>query len=186
MRRRLQRFLPIVLIALMAQIMAPIAACWAAAIAVGDPIAAVEICHSGSGSIPGQTNDRADDGSCSLCGVLLADASLHTPQDAALSAPHRAVERLVWLHGATTIPSARHHRPGRGIVGRQHRAIGFFSFRSCVASVHSRALGRHGLDDHRLPYERLMKNTPLTDCCAEPAIAVAQRSCRSAAYGVSV
>ena len=107
MRRRLQRFLPIVLIALMAQIMAPIAACWAAAIAVSDPLTAFEICHGGSGNGPGQTDNRGDDGSCALCGVLLAGASLDAPQVAALAAPHRNVERVVWHYRSTAIPSPR-------------------------------------------------------------------------------
>lgn len=98
MRRRVQRFLPIVLIALLAQILAPIAACWVSAIAISDPLASVEICHSNAGGNSGQTNDRADDGGCALCGILLADAPLHTPQCIALSAPYRNVERVVWDH----------------------------------------------------------------------------------------
>ena len=38
MRRRLRKFLPIVLIAVMVQILAPVAACWAASIAASDPL----------------------------------------------------------------------------------------------------------------------------------------------------
>ena len=45
MRRRLRNFLPIVLIALMVQILAPIAACWAASIAASDPLHAAIICQ---------------------------------------------------------------------------------------------------------------------------------------------
>ena len=41
MRRRLNNFLPIVLIALLVQIFAPIGACWAASIAASDPLAGV-------------------------------------------------------------------------------------------------------------------------------------------------
>ncbi len=43
--RRLKNFLPIVLIALMVQILAPIGACWAASIAASDPLAGAVICH---------------------------------------------------------------------------------------------------------------------------------------------
>ena len=43
MRRRYHKYLPIVLIALMVQIFAPIGACWAAAVAVSDPLAAASI-----------------------------------------------------------------------------------------------------------------------------------------------
>ena len=46
MRQRLQAFLPIVLIALMVQILAPIGAAWAAALVKADPLRGVEICHS--------------------------------------------------------------------------------------------------------------------------------------------
>ena len=43
--RRLKNFLPIVLIALMVQIFAPIGACWAASIAASDPLAGAAICR---------------------------------------------------------------------------------------------------------------------------------------------
>ena len=45
MRRRVGKFLPIVLIALMVQIFAPIGATWAASIAASDPLHAAVICH---------------------------------------------------------------------------------------------------------------------------------------------
>ena len=38
MRRRLRNFIPIVLMALAVQILAPIGACWAASIAASDPL----------------------------------------------------------------------------------------------------------------------------------------------------
>ena len=80
MRRRLQRFLPIVLIALMVQILAPIAACWAAATAASDPLGAVAICHD----IAAATGPTGDQGSrdreqgtvCSICCIASASASL--------------------------------------------------------------------------------------------------------------
>ena len=45
--RRLKNFLPIVLIALMVQIFAPVGACWAASIAASDPLSGAVICHGG-------------------------------------------------------------------------------------------------------------------------------------------
>jgi hypothetical protein len=45
MRRRLRKFLPIVLLALTVQILAPIAACWAPSIAGSDPLHAAIICQ---------------------------------------------------------------------------------------------------------------------------------------------
>ena len=56
MRRRLRKFLPIVMMALLVQILAPIAACWAAGIAASDPLAAAVICHDNAA----QTNGGGD------------------------------------------------------------------------------------------------------------------------------
>ena len=84
MRRRLRKFLPIVLIALMVQILAPIAACWAASIAASDPLHAAVICHDDAAATPAQTDQagqpRAHDGCCSICSVAQAGAPLDTPQ----------------------------------------------------------------------------------------------------------
>jgi Protein of unknown function (DUF2946) len=100
MRRHLARFLPIVLIALMVQILAPIGACWAAAFAISDPLRAVEICHSDSASTSGQADRgserRARDGACSICCAAQASASFDTPQAIAVAAPYRDVARVVW------------------------------------------------------------------------------------------
>ena len=100
MRRRLRKFLPIVLIALMVQIFAPIAACWAASIAASDPLGTALICSGGGDSTlghTGQTGDqRAHDGACSMCCVVHAGASADTPQTAVL-APYREPARVAWL-----------------------------------------------------------------------------------------
>ncbi len=99
MRRRLKKFLPIVLIALIVQIFAPIGATWAASIAASDPLAAAAICH---GNAPGQPSDqtgghRAHDGCCSVCSVLHTGAPVDAPQTAAAIAVDRQPERVVWL-----------------------------------------------------------------------------------------
>ena len=103
MRRRLRKFLPIVLIALTVQILAPIGACWAASIGASDPLRAAAICHDAAAT-PGQTNNqtdetgqpRAHDGCCSVCSVAHAGAPVDTPQTA-VSAPYRQPERVLWL-----------------------------------------------------------------------------------------
>ena len=100
MRRRYQRFLPIVLIALMVQIFAPVAACWAAAIAVSDPLGAAAICHDTAGTA-GQPDDqsgqhREHGGACSICCLASASASVDTPKIEAL-APYREPVQAVWL-----------------------------------------------------------------------------------------
>ena len=101
MRRRVEKFLPIVLIALMVQIFAPIGATWAASIAASDPLHAAVICHGdaaqGQTDQSGQTGQpRAHDGACSMCCLAYAGPSVDTPQTAAVTTPYRRVERVVW------------------------------------------------------------------------------------------
>jgi hypothetical protein len=100
MRRRLRNFLPIVLLALAVQILAPIGACFAASIAASDPLHAAAIC-SGGADITGQTDQtggehRAHAGSCSICCVAHAGTSVDTPQTT-LAVPYRQPGRVVWL-----------------------------------------------------------------------------------------
>lgn len=100
MRRRLKNFLPIVLIALLVQIFAPIGACWAASIAASDPLAGAVICHGNAALTPGQTDQtghRAHDGCCSVCSVLHTGVPVDVPQTAAAIAVERQSERLTWL-----------------------------------------------------------------------------------------
>ena len=100
MRRRLKSFLPIVLIALVVQIFAPIGACWAASIAASDPLAAAVICHGNAASTPGQTDKtghRTHDGCCSVCSVLQTGVPVDVPQTAVAIAVERQFERVTWL-----------------------------------------------------------------------------------------
>jgi hypothetical protein len=99
MRRRLWKFLPIVLMALAVQILAPIGACWAASIAASDPLHWAPICSGGAASADqaGQTGEhRAHDGACAMCCTAHAVAALDTPE-AAFATPLRQPERVVWL-----------------------------------------------------------------------------------------
>jgi hypothetical protein len=102
MRRRLRKFFPIVLIALTVQILAPIAACWAASVSATDPLHAAVICHGGAAT-PGQTDPAdqtgqagAHDGCCSACSVVQAGAPVDPPQTA-VATPYRDSARVVWL-----------------------------------------------------------------------------------------
>jgi len=111
MRRRFQRFLPIVLIALVVQVLAPIGACWAAAIAASDPLGSAVICHD-SAAASGQQGDqggdhRVHDGACEICCVLHASASADTPQAVAFTTPFREVERVVWRQQALDLSASR-------------------------------------------------------------------------------
>ncbi len=102
MRRRLKNFLPIVMVALLVQIFAPIAACWAASLAASDPLAAATICHGYASPGHGQsdpTGHNAHDGCCSVCSVLQTGAPVDAPQPAPL-AIERAANQIAW-HGFT-------------------------------------------------------------------------------------
>jgi hypothetical protein len=110
MRRRLGKFLPIVLIAVLVQIFAPIGSTWAASIAASDPLSAAAICHGNAAATANQTDQsgqhRAHDGCCSVCSVVHAGAPLDTPQ-AAVTTPHRYAARVVWLDAAPDLFSSR-------------------------------------------------------------------------------
>jgi Protein of unknown function (DUF2946) len=100
MRGRLKKFLPIVLIALAVQIVAPIAACWAASIAASDPLSAAVICHGKGGVGAGQDGQSgaqgAQRGCCALCGVLHTAAPVDPPRTAAIFTLDRQVTSVVW------------------------------------------------------------------------------------------
>jgi hypothetical protein len=99
MHRRLKNLLPIVLIALAVQIVAPIAACWAAVIAASDPLSAAVICHGKGGAAGAASQDGAPGvqrGCCALCGVLHSGAPVEPPRTAATFTFDRQVTSVVW------------------------------------------------------------------------------------------
>ncbi|WP_206733541.1 DUF2946 family protein [Bradyrhizobium guangzhouense] len=109
MRARLQKFLPVVLLALVMQVLAPIAACWAAGQAVADPLGPGIICHGVSEQ--GTPNDQggspiAHSGACALCCLAQANASLDSPPHAAFSVPLRHAERVVWHEADASVLTA--------------------------------------------------------------------------------
>ena len=118
MRRQLQKFLPIVLIAMAVQILAPIAASWAAAVAGSDPLQAAEICRSlpdGFGQTEQGTDQHAHDGACLICCAVHASAALDTPQQNAFLVPYRQTTNVVW-HAAA--PDALLSRAGSNTQAR--------------------------------------------------------------------
>jgi DUF2946 family protein len=117
MQRRLEKFLPIVLMALMVQILAPIGACWAAAIAASDPLQA-EICHTdlGQGSSGDQGGQHSShDGACAICCAVQASVTLDTPQTATVVAPNRYSLAVIWHDYAPALSAAdiRSHAQAR-------------------------------------------------------------------------
>ena len=108
MRRRFQKFLPVILIALVVQILAPIGATFAAAIAASDPLNAAPICHGGEGGLPahGDQNGHAHDGACSVC-CAAQTGSLDTPTAASVAVPTRIAARVIWHDVAFGLLPAR-------------------------------------------------------------------------------
>ena len=109
MHARLKHFLPIVLIALVVQIFAPIGACWAASIAASDPLAGAVICHGSGGQGAGQAdqiNHRAHDGCCSVCSVLQTGAPVDVPHVSAIDVD-RVAEQVAWFDFAFRLTNAR-------------------------------------------------------------------------------
>lgn len=106
MRARLQKFLPLVLLALAMQVLAPIAACWASGFAISDPLQNAVICHDNGASGPALDDPggapAAHAGSCSICCLAQANASFDAPQ-AIFATPFRHAERVVWHNAQSTV-----------------------------------------------------------------------------------
>ena len=104
------RFLPIVWIALAVQILAPIAATWAVAMAAADPLRSAEICHTVSAS-SGQSDQRggqpAHDVACAICCALQASASIDAPQQAAFTVLHFQPTHVDWTIAAPDLSPFR-------------------------------------------------------------------------------
>jgi hypothetical protein len=105
------RFLPIVWIALAVQILAPIAATWAVAMAAADPLQAAEICHTVSGASSGQSEHSGGQpvhhGACAICCVVQANTSIDAPQQAAFTVPHVQATHVAWTVAAMDLSPFR-------------------------------------------------------------------------------
>jgi hypothetical protein len=100
MRQRLRKYIPVFLIALMVQILAPIGASVAVALAASDPLAAAEICQDHA-SIPAPGDEgsqrQTHDASCVLCCVFNGSAApANTPDTIGLVVPYRIDQDVVW------------------------------------------------------------------------------------------
>ncbi|MGC2082110.1 MAG: DUF2946 domain-containing protein [Bradyrhizobium sp.] len=109
MRQRLRGLFPILLIALMVQMFAPIGAAWTAAIAASDPLRGLEICHSESGSAPADDDHggRHVHEVCVLCCAAQAGTALDAPQPAIFAVPILEARRVIWHAGAFVLTASR-------------------------------------------------------------------------------
>lgn len=116
MRRRLQKFLPVVLLALLVQVLAPIGAALAAALDAADPLLAAQICHSdGAGS--GQGPDEGPGSyhaACDICCLVNAGAALDAPKVIVVATPYQPAVLVVWRGRAA--------EPARSFVGSNAQA----------------------------------------------------------------
>jgi hypothetical protein len=126
MRRRLERFIPIVLFAVVVQLMAPIGAFRAVAQLVSDPLAMAPICSGMPAATDGQTmpshapDTHAAD-CCAFCPTAHGGPALINPPMPVFVHLQRQYQRVVWLEAIDAVPGVR--------VGSnaQARAPPFFS-----------------------------------------------------------
>ena len=112
MRRRLELLLPIVLLAIMVQLMAPIAAFRAFAYAVNDPLSLASICagmvasvDDGQAAPAGTQHDRGN--CCAFCAAGHGGtAALEAPPVLFVSL-QRQYQRVSWLEAADPMPAVR-------------------------------------------------------------------------------
>lgn len=111
MRRRLEAYIPIVLLAVLVQLMAPIAAFRVVANVVSDPIYAATICSGttasadASQSAPAPMRHGAK--CCAFCSVGSAVAVAIDPPSAAFITLHRQYQLVAWLDSADPLPAVR-------------------------------------------------------------------------------
>src|SRR5437868_6699999 len=110
MRRRLEVFVPIVLLSILVQSFAPIAAFRMVAFAASDPVLAASICHDSAASTEPQTppaNTQHDHGYCCvLCAAGYGAASVDPPPVIFVSL-QRLYQRVSWLEAADAMAILR-------------------------------------------------------------------------------
>jgi hypothetical protein len=111
MRRRLEAFIPIVLLAVLVQLMAPIAAFRVVAYASADPLYMGSICSSVTAAADAQTapakthHSHAD--CCAFCGTGEGAAIAGGPAPLIFVSLQRHYQRVSWLEAADPMPTVR-------------------------------------------------------------------------------
>ena len=110
MRRRLAIFIPILLLAVLVQVIAPIGAFRTFATVVSDPVAMASICSGMAGADHAGAPDTAVPMRGDCCGYCAVGHAGVPPLD---SPPHvfavlqRAYQRVVWLEPSDALPVLR-------------------------------------------------------------------------------
>ncbi|MGJ5178942.1 DUF2946 family protein [Bradyrhizobium oligotrophicum] len=106
-RRKPGRYLPVALLALLLQVLAPVAASAmaAATVAAADALGGGVICHAATDAAPSNGDaDRAACGlDCVMCCVLHATAALEAPPAPVQAAPLRPMVRIDWTARELTL-----------------------------------------------------------------------------------
>jgi hypothetical protein len=110
MRRRLEAFIPIVLLAVLVQLMAPIAAFRGVAYATSDPLYMASICADMESSSdvqtpPGTQHSHRD--CCAFCGAGHAAAIAFDAPPLIFVTLQRQFQRISWLEAADPMPAVR-------------------------------------------------------------------------------
>ena len=112
MRRRLEIFIPIVLLAVLVQLVAPIAAFRVVAYATTDPLYMASMCadmvsSSATQTAPGQTQHSHGD-CCAFCGAGHGGGAVAVdPPPLNFVNLQRQYQRLSWLEAADPMPAVR-------------------------------------------------------------------------------
>ena len=112
-RRRLEVLIPIVLVAILVQIVAPIAAFRAVADATSDPLAMAAICTD-MASMASSRDDQKTPAEtphahqcCAFCGAGHGGAVPIDPPQPVFATLHRQYQRISWLQATDPIPAIR-------------------------------------------------------------------------------
>jgi hypothetical protein len=111
MRRRLEAFIPIVLLAVLVQLLAPIAAFRVVAYATTDPLYMASICTdmaaaSDAQSAPDKMQHSHGD-CCAFCGAGHAVAAVLDAPPLIFVTLQRQYQRISWLEAADPMPAIR-------------------------------------------------------------------------------
>jgi hypothetical protein len=111
MRRRLEVFIPIVLLSILVQLFAPIAAFRMVAYATSDPLYMASICAEAAASPDAQTapaKTQHDHGDCCvLCAVGHGASAAVAPPPLVFVSLQRQYQLVSWLEAADPMPAVR-------------------------------------------------------------------------------
>jgi hypothetical protein len=110
-RRRLEIFIPIVLLAVLVQLFAPIAAFRVVAYATTDPLYLASICSDMTSSSDGQTapaqTPHSHGDCCAFCGAGHVGTVALDPPPLIFVQLQRQYQRVSWLEAADPMPAVR-------------------------------------------------------------------------------